>query len=92
MISLNRRTKIFVCREPTDMRASYDTLLSLIRSLWRYPGRIREDGRLVEVELESIDLKPMRQTLHKVLEDLSQNNQLRMSDGRLLRIKMMRPG
>ena len=28
MISFNRRTKIFVCREPTDMRASYDTLFS----------------------------------------------------------------
>jgi len=26
MISFNRRTKVFVCREPTDMRASYDTL------------------------------------------------------------------
>ncbi len=26
MISFNRRTKIFVCREPTDMRASYDSL------------------------------------------------------------------
>lgn len=28
MISFNRRTKIFVCREPTDMRASYDTLFA----------------------------------------------------------------
>jgi transposase len=28
MISLNRRTKIFVAKEPTDMRASYDTLFS----------------------------------------------------------------
>src|SRR3989344_2480473 len=28
MISFNRRTKIFVCKEPTDMRASYDTLFS----------------------------------------------------------------
>jgi transposase len=26
MISFNRRTKVFVCKEPTDMRASYDTL------------------------------------------------------------------
>jgi transposase len=26
MIALNRRTKIFVCREATDMRASYDSL------------------------------------------------------------------
>lgn len=28
MISFNRRTKIFVSREPTDMRSSYDTLFS----------------------------------------------------------------
>lgn len=28
MLSFNRRTKIFVCREPTDMRASYDSLFS----------------------------------------------------------------
>lgn len=28
MLNFNRRTKIFVCREPTDMRASYDTLFS----------------------------------------------------------------
>ena len=28
MISFNRRTKVFICKEPTDMRASYDTLFS----------------------------------------------------------------
>ena len=28
MITFNRRTKIFVSKEPTDMRASYDTLYS----------------------------------------------------------------
>jgi transposase len=28
MISFNRRTRVFVSREPTDMRASYDTLFS----------------------------------------------------------------
>ncbi|MEQ1665305.1 MAG: IS66 family insertion sequence element accessory protein TnpB [Bdellovibrionales bacterium] len=28
MLNFNRRTKIFVCREVTDMRASYDTLFS----------------------------------------------------------------
>jgi len=27
MIAMNRRTKIFVSKEPTDMRASYDSLL-----------------------------------------------------------------
>jgi transposase len=28
MINFNRRTKVFVSKEPTDMRASYDTLFS----------------------------------------------------------------
>ena len=28
MLNFNRRTKIFVSREPTDMRSSYDTLFS----------------------------------------------------------------
>lgn len=28
MISFNRLTKIYVCKEPTDMRASYDTLFA----------------------------------------------------------------
>ena len=28
MISFNRRTKVYVSKEPTDMRASYDTLFS----------------------------------------------------------------
>lgn len=27
MIAMNRRTKIFVCKEPTDMRSSYDSLV-----------------------------------------------------------------
>jgi len=26
VIALNRRTKVFVCKEPTDMRSSYDSL------------------------------------------------------------------
>lgn len=28
MISFNRLTKIFVCKEPTDMRSSYDSLFA----------------------------------------------------------------
>lgn len=31
MIALNRRTKIFVCREATDMRASYDSLFGRVK-------------------------------------------------------------
>jgi transposase len=33
MIALNRRTKIFVCKEPTDMRASYDSLFQRAKSV-----------------------------------------------------------
>jgi transposase len=33
MIALNRRTKIFVCKEATDMRASYDSLFSRARDV-----------------------------------------------------------
>jgi transposase len=33
MISFNRRTKIFVCKDSTDMRASYDTLFSKAKSV-----------------------------------------------------------
>ena len=32
MIALNRRTKIFVCKHPTDMRASYDSLFSKVKN------------------------------------------------------------
>ena len=33
MIALNRRTKIFVCKEATDMRASYDSLFARVRTV-----------------------------------------------------------
>ena len=33
MIALNRRTKIFVCKEPTDMRASYDSLFEKVKTV-----------------------------------------------------------
>jgi transposase len=33
MIALNRRTKVFVCKEPTDMRASYDSLFERSKSI-----------------------------------------------------------
>lgn len=33
MIALNRRTKIFVCKEPTDMRSSYDSLFSRVKTI-----------------------------------------------------------
>ena len=33
VIALNRRTKIFVCKEPTDMRSSYDTLFERAKTV-----------------------------------------------------------
>ena len=33
MIALNRRTKIFVSKVPTDMRASYDTLYNKVKKV-----------------------------------------------------------
>jgi len=33
VIALNRRTKIFVCKEPTDMRASYDSLFEKSKTI-----------------------------------------------------------
>jgi len=33
MVALNRRTKIFISKEPTDMRASYDTLFSKAKDI-----------------------------------------------------------
>lgn len=31
MIAMNRRTKIFISKEPADMRASYDSLFSKVK-------------------------------------------------------------
>lgn len=33
MISFNRRTRVFVCKDPTDMRASYDTLFAKAKTV-----------------------------------------------------------
>jgi len=33
MISFNRLTKIFICKDPTDMRASYDTLFAKVKGV-----------------------------------------------------------
>jgi len=33
MLNFNRRTKVFVSKEPTDMRSSYDTLFSKAKSV-----------------------------------------------------------
>jgi transposase len=36
MIALNRRTKIFVCKDPTDMRASYDSLFAKVKGVLKH--------------------------------------------------------
>ncbi len=33
MIAMNRRTKIFISKEPADMRASYDSLFSKVKEI-----------------------------------------------------------
>ena len=33
MISFNRRTRVFMCKVPTDMRASYDTLFGKVKTV-----------------------------------------------------------
>lgn len=33
MIAMNRRTKIFICKEATDMRSSYDSLYSKVQTI-----------------------------------------------------------
>jgi transposase len=33
VIALNRRTKIFVCKEATDMRSSYDSLFARVKTV-----------------------------------------------------------
>lgn len=33
MITFNRRTRVFICKEVTDMRASYDTLFEKVKIL-----------------------------------------------------------
>jgi len=32
MIAFNRRTKIYMCKNPTDMRASYDSLFNKVKN------------------------------------------------------------
>ena len=34
MIPMNRRTKIFISKDPTDMRSSYDLLFSKVKALF----------------------------------------------------------
>lgn len=33
MIAINRKTRVFVCKDPTDMRASYDSLFNKVKTV-----------------------------------------------------------
>ncbi|MBF0105828.1 MAG: hypothetical protein HQM16_10935 [Deltaproteobacteria bacterium] len=61
-----------------------DETLSVIRNLWRHPGRIRNSGRKVEVELKALDMPSMRSSLDKVIKKIKETNLLRLPDGRSL--------
>lgn len=63
-----------------------DETLSLIRSLWRQPGRVLQSASTVRVELTPLDVGPMRSTLDRVLENLRDNDWLKLPDGRNLEI------
>ena len=61
-----------------------DETLSLIRHVLRQPGRIRQRGQILEVELERLDSGVQANTLDKVLEKFKEDNHLNLPDGRKL--------
>ena len=69
-------------------RPKDDEILSWIRSLFKHPGKIRENERVMEVILDPINSRPMRGSVESVLENINKNNGIRLPDGRLFRIKM----
>ena len=77
--------KIFI-----EYHVKEDETLALIRSLLKHPGKVRITDTLVEVALDPIHIKAMRDTVNTVLDGLAQTGSLRVPDGRILRIKMMR--
>lgn len=64
-----------------------DETLSLIRQVLKTPGRIRQQGDVVEVELNRLDSNVQATSLDNVLDRLSQYNYLKLPDGRGLNIK-----
>jgi hypothetical protein len=46
MINFNRRTSVFVSREPTDMRSSYDALFAKAKSVLNQEGAPTVEYRL----------------------------------------------
>jgi len=66
--------------------AKYDETLSIVRNLWQQPGEVCIQEQKVEVKLRKLDNAPMQASLERVLEKLKDNNQLRLPDGRWLRV------
>ena len=66
-----------------------DETLSLIRSLYRQPGRVLQTTDAVRGELRPLDNGPSRDSLDKVLKNLRDNNWLKLPDGRNLEICQM---
>ena len=63
-----------------------DETLSLIRQVLMQPGRLRQQGETLEVELERFDSEVQARSLDQVLENLKENNYLKLPDGRRLAI------
>jgi hypothetical protein len=63
-----------------------DETLSVVRNLWRQPGRIRFAPGLVEVALDAIDYGPTKVSLEKVLKKINETSGLRLPDGKILKI------
>jgi len=61
-----------------------DESLSLIRHVLTQPGRLRQRGQILEVELERLDSGVQANTLDKVLEKLKEDSYLTLPDGRKL--------
>lgn len=63
-----------------------DETLSLIRQVLTQPGRLRQRGQVLEVEIERLDSQVQANSLDRVIEKLRQYNDLTLPDGRRLEI------
>lgn len=79
MVTFNRRTKIFVCKEPTDMRASYDTLFSKASEVLKqdpFSGHLFDPVPVERLELQSKeDLIEFIKLQQKVNDSIIKENQ-----------------
>jgi hypothetical protein len=68
------------------VHAKADETLSLVRSLWQQPGQVRRHSHQLELKLKALDLQVMQRSLASVLRKLQESNQLRLPDGRRIKI------